>query len=53
LVAKYGVDWGGWRSGAISGPHGVGLWKYICLGWQKNENLGIKKVINPYFKLKK
>jgi hypothetical protein len=34
LVAKYGVDWGGWRSGVISGPHGVGLWKYICLGWQ-------------------
>jgi hypothetical protein len=34
LVAKYGVDWGGWRSGVISGPHGVGLWKYICMGWQ-------------------
>jgi hypothetical protein len=34
LVAKYGVDWGGWRSGVITGPHGVGLWKYICMGWQ-------------------
>jgi hypothetical protein len=34
LVAKYGSDWGGWRSGVISGSHGVGLWKYICLGWQ-------------------
>jgi hypothetical protein len=34
LVAKYGVEWGGWHSGAISGPHGVGLWKYICKGWQ-------------------
>jgi hypothetical protein len=33
-VAKYGVDWGGWRSGAISGSHGVGLWKFICMGWQ-------------------
>jgi hypothetical protein len=34
LVAKYGSDWGGWRSGVISGSHGVGLWKYICMGWQ-------------------
>jgi hypothetical protein len=34
LVAKYGVDWGGWRSGAITGSHGVGLWKYISKGWQ-------------------
>jgi hypothetical protein len=25
LVAKYGVDWGGWRSGVITGSHGVGL----------------------------
>jgi hypothetical protein len=33
LVAKYGSDWGGWCSGDISGPHGVGLWKYICKGW--------------------
>jgi hypothetical protein len=35
LVAKYGTDWGGWRSGVISGTHGVGLWKFICMGWQK------------------
>jgi hypothetical protein len=34
LVAKYGADWGGWRSGVISGSHGVGLWKFICMGWQ-------------------
>jgi hypothetical protein len=32
-VAKYGVEWGGWRS-AITGSHGVGLWKYISMGWQ-------------------
>jgi hypothetical protein len=34
LVAKYGSDWGGWRSGFITGSHGVGLWKYVCMGWQ-------------------
>jgi hypothetical protein len=34
-VAKYGSVWGGRRSGAISGAHGVGLWKFICMGWQK------------------
>jgi hypothetical protein len=34
LVAKYGSDWGGWRTRVISGSHGVGLWKYICMGWQ-------------------
>jgi hypothetical protein len=33
LVAKYGSVWGGWRSGVISGSHGVGLWKFICMGW--------------------
>jgi hypothetical protein len=32
-VAKYGSDWGGWCSGVISGSHGVGLWKFICMGW--------------------
>jgi hypothetical protein len=32
LVAKYGTVWGGWRSGVISDSHGVGLWKYICMG---------------------
>jgi hypothetical protein len=34
LVAKYGLDWGGWCSSVISGSHGVGLWKHICNGWQ-------------------
>jgi hypothetical protein len=34
LVAKYELDWGGWHSGVISGSHGVGLWKYICMGWK-------------------
>jgi hypothetical protein len=33
-VAKYGSVWGGWRPGVISGSHGVGLWKFICMGWQ-------------------
>jgi hypothetical protein len=27
-------EWGGWCSRVIPGPHGVGLWKYICQGWQ-------------------
>ena len=34
LVAKYGADWGGWHSGEIPSPHGVGIWKFICKGWQ-------------------
>jgi hypothetical protein len=34
LVAKYGSVWGGWHIEAISGSHRVGLWKYICMGWQ-------------------
>jgi hypothetical protein len=34
LVAKYGSAWGGWRSRVISGSHRVGLWKFICMGWQ-------------------
>jgi hypothetical protein len=34
LVAKYGSVWGGWRLGVIFGSHGVGLWKFICMGWQ-------------------
>ena len=25
---------GGWRSGDIPGSHGVGLWKFIYIGWQ-------------------
>ena len=31
---SHGSVWGGWRSRDISGSHGVGLWKYICMGWQ-------------------
>jgi hypothetical protein len=34
LVTKYGSSWGGWRSSDISESHGVGLWKYICMGWR-------------------
>jgi hypothetical protein len=34
LVAKYGSMWGRWRSYVISEAHGVGLWKYICVGWR-------------------
>jgi hypothetical protein len=34
LVAKYGSGWGGWHLGVISGSHGMGLWKFICMGWQ-------------------
>jgi hypothetical protein len=33
-VAKYGSVWGGWCFEVISGSHGVGLSKYICMGWQ-------------------
>jgi hypothetical protein len=28
------VGLGSWCSGDISGSHGVGLWKFICMGWQ-------------------
>jgi hypothetical protein len=34
LVAKYGLVWGVWRSGDIFGSHEMGLWKFICMGWQ-------------------
>jgi hypothetical protein len=34
LEAKYGSSRGGWRTCDISEPHGVGLWKFICMGWQ-------------------
>ena len=33
LVAKYGVDLGGWQTSRIRGPHGCGVWKGIMLGW--------------------
>jgi hypothetical protein len=34
-VAKYGSSRDGWRSSDITESHGVGLWKYICMGWSK------------------
>jgi hypothetical protein len=33
LEAKYGSARGGWRTCDTSEPHGVGLWKFICMGW--------------------
>jgi hypothetical protein len=33
LVAKYGSSRGGWCSCDITESHGVGLWKFICMGW--------------------
>jgi hypothetical protein len=35
MVAKYGSSRDGWRSSDITESHGVGLWKYICMGWSK------------------
>jgi hypothetical protein len=35
LVAKHGSSRDGWRSSDITESHGVGLWKYICMGWSK------------------
>jgi hypothetical protein len=32
LVAKYGSSRGRWRSCDITESHGVGLWKFICMG---------------------
>jgi hypothetical protein len=33
-VAKCGCSWGGWHSSDITEAHGVGLWKFICMGWR-------------------
>jgi hypothetical protein len=38
LVAKYGSSRDGWHSRDITESHGVGLWKYICMGWSKFKN---------------
>ena len=35
LVAKYGVDLGGWCTSCIRGPYGCGMWKGIMLGWNE------------------
>jgi hypothetical protein len=32
LVAKFGVDLGGWHTNPTRGSHGYGLWKGIMLG---------------------
>jgi hypothetical protein len=34
MDAKFGYEWGGWRSIDTSRPHGVGLWKSISRGWR-------------------
>jgi|UniRef100_A0A2N9JBP0 hypothetical protein len=33
IAAKYGVDWGGWKSKKANGAHGCSLWKGILSGW--------------------
>ena len=33
LVAKYGVERGGWITNTPRGPHGCSLWKHIRMGW--------------------
>ena len=33
IDVKYGSEWGGWCTGPVNGPYGVGLWKYISWGW--------------------
>ena len=33
IVAKYGLDWGGWISNNPKGTHGCSLWKGILNAW--------------------
>jgi hypothetical protein len=33
LVAKYGVERGGWITNKPWGTHGCSLWKHIRMGW--------------------
>ena len=33
LVAKYGLEGGGWITNRSHAPHGCGLWKSIQMGW--------------------
>ena len=33
LVAKYGVDNGGWITKRPRGPHGCSVWKLVRMGW--------------------
>ena len=33
IVAKYGLDWGGWISKKTKGTHGCSLWKDILSSW--------------------
>jgi hypothetical protein len=33
LVAKYGVERGGWITNKPRGTHGCSLWKHIRMGW--------------------
>jgi hypothetical protein len=35
VMVKYGSLEGGWTSKMPTGPYGVGLWKFICNGWDK------------------
>uniref|UniRef100_A0A2N9I916 Reverse transcriptase domain-containing protein n=1 Tax=Fagus sylvatica TaxID=28930 RepID=A0A2N9I916_FAGSY len=39
VMEKYGSMEGGWMTKAPTGPHGVGLWKFIRNGWDKFSRL--------------